>query len=157
MKVLDVDELYVYIDTLVKTNKDFLNQLTAIETSIISFISMDEAFKGLGGKAIRSFYTRHHLPVLIRFKSIVESFDKKLIELQSSVQEFESNNQGYIKEVYMVNELETGLEKIKTVTIQLTNDANTIIDSVKSIVDLPNVEDESVLNGVTRSKQKRDP
>ena len=156
MKVLDVDELYAYIDTLAKTNKNFLKQLTAIETSIISFISMDEAFRGLGGKAIRSFYARHHLPVLIRFISIIETFDQKLVELQYSVQEYESNGQGYIKETYMVNELENGLKKINDVTIQLTNEANAIIDSVKSIVDLPNVHDESVLNGVTQSKQKRD-
>lgn len=60
---------------------------------------------------------------------------------------------GFIRESFLHNELQNGLEPAKNITIALTDEANNIMQSVQDIVSLPRLRDDQFLQGVSDAKQ----
>ena len=76
--------------------------------------------------------------------------------MESSLQSLEPDPAGYIRQEFLEGELEQGLTLIGNLTEALTNEANSIMDSVSDIVALPHLDDSAVQEGVITSKKKRD-
>ena len=156
MKILDVDLLQ---DGL-KRNMAMLERLKTetenIERTVSGLVEMDELLKGEGGYAIRDFYAECHLPFLQFFQLFSETYRQKLQQIESALQSLEPDSAGYIMQEFLEGELEQGLTLIGNLTEALTNEANSIMDSVSDIVSLPHLDDSAVQEGVITSKKKRD-
>ncbi len=156
MKILDVDLLQ---DGL-KRNMAMLERLKTetenIERTVSSLVEMDELLKGEGGYAIRDFYAECHLPFLQFFQLFSDTYRQKLQQIESALQSLEPDSAGYIMQEFLEGELEQGLTLIGNLTEALTNEANSIMDSVSDIVSLPHLDDSAVQEGVIISKKKRD-
>ena len=156
MKILDVDLLQ---DGL-KRNMAMLERLKTetenIERTVSGLVEMDELLKGEGGYAIRDFYAECHLPFLQFFQLFSDTYRQKLQQIESALQSLEPDSAGYIMQEFLEGELEQGLTLIGNLTEALTNEANSIMDSVSDIVSLPHLDDSAVQEGVITSKKKRD-
>ncbi|NME04963.1 LXG domain-containing protein, partial [Psychrobacillus sp. BL-248-WT-3] len=156
MKILDVDLLQ---DGL-KRNKAMLerlrNETENIERTVSGLVEMDELLKGAGGNAIRDFYAECHLPFLQFFQLFSVTYLQTLEQMESALQSLEPDPAGYIRQEFLEGELEQGLTLIGNLTEALTNEANSIMDSVSDIVALPHLDDSAVQEGVITSKKKRD-
>ncbi|WP_342578358.1 T7SS effector LXG polymorphic toxin [Psychrobacillus sp. FSL K6-2843] len=156
MKILDVDLLQ---DGL-KRNMAMLERLRTetenIERTVSGLVEMDELLKGEGGYAIRDFYAECHLPFLQFFQLFSDTYGQTLEQIESALQSLEPDSAGYIMQEFLEGELEQGLTLIGNLTEALTNEANSIMDSVSDIVSLPHLDDSAVQEGVITSKKKRD-
>ena len=156
MKILDVDLLQ---DGL-KRNKAMLerlrNETENIERTVSGLVEMDELLKGAGGNAIRDFYAECHLPFLQFFQLFSVTYLQTLEQMESALQSLEPDPAGYIRQEFLEGELEQGLTLIGNLTEALTNEANSIMDSVSDIVALPHLDDSAVQEGVITSEKKRD-
>src|SRR5690625_59539 len=74
--------------------------------------------------------------------------------MQSSVTAFESNPSGMIRQDFLENEVMDGFEKVKSRTMELTDNANSIISSVSDLVTVDRIDDTEVLETVERGKKK---
>src|SRR5690625_1797094 len=74
--------------------------------------------------------------------------------MQSSVTAFESNPNGMIRQDFLENEVMGGFEKVKSRTMELTDNANNIINSVSDLVNVDPIDDTEVLETVERGKKK---
>ena len=111
---------------------------------------MEEQLKGAGGNAIRSFYRN----VIYHFFIFSELFSRKfkqvLEQMEAALHSFEPDSAGYILEQFLEGELEEGLTLIGQLTASLTDETNSIMDSVSDIVSLPHLDDSGVQEGVIR-------
>ena len=85
-----------------------------------------------------------------------EEYQETLLRVNTDLQAFEPANNGYIKEVFLENEVADGLKNIKEKTIFLTEEANDIMSSVSDIVYLPKLDDSYVVQSVANAEEKRD-
>lgn len=81
-------------------------------------------------------------------------FEKTLEQMQQSVQTFESSSEGYIKQEYLENDVEEGLDKVKRVAEGLSDEANIALDEVKDIVTLTKIDPGELVKSVQTGKQK---
>ncbi|QTD40857.1 T7SS effector LXG polymorphic toxin [Sporosarcina sp. Te-1] len=143
-----------------KINIEMLNRLEkemkSIETSIETLVALDEAFKGEGGSAIRSFYNEVHLPFIRLFHMMQSDYLNVLERMVAALNQLEPNPSGFIRESFLEGEVEQGLTEIARITASLTDEANQIMNKVADIVALPNLDDSGVQDGVYNAKRKRD-
>lgn len=154
MKVLDAESLHKGIDDIKNEIPDFQQQISAIQQAVNGVVSLNDALKGKGGEAIRTFYEQCHQPFLIYMQHFLTDYEKLLDEVKEAVLSFEPNKKAMIKEEFLEDDVTTGLEKVEDVTISLTDEANVIMDSVRDIVSLPKLDDEEFLHNVQRGKRK---
>ncbi len=81
-------------------------------------------------------------------------FEKTLEQMQQSVQTFELSSEGYIKQEYLENDVEEGLDKVKRGAEGLSDEANTALDEVKDIVTLTKIDPGELVKSVQTGKQK---
>ncbi len=144
------------MDTVEKDLHVQKKQLQQIEQSIQAFVDLRDSFKGLGGQSIRQFFEWYHLSFLKQLLSFYEEYKETLSQIKTNLQALEPDNNGYIKESFLENELANGLKKIKETTISLTDEANDIMLGVADIVSLPMLDDSYVLQGIVKAEEKRD-
>lgn len=153
MKTLKVDALQNGIDQITEKLSSQKNQLQQVKLNIQAVIHLDDSFAGSGGGAIRSFYRDCHLPFLAFFEAFAMEFENVLGRMKSALQSLEPASNGFIRQSYLEQEVAQGLERLRTVTISLTNDANLAIQRVRDIVYLGEVNDELVLYEADRAKR----
>nr|WP_269136054.1 LXG domain-containing protein [Sporosarcina cyprini] len=131
-------------------------EITAIETTIETFVALDEVFKGEGGQAIRSFYDEVHLPFIQLFHMMQSDFVNVLERMTAALTTLEPHPSGWIQESFLEGEVEQGLDEIARITASLTDEANQIMNKVADIVALPHLDDSNVQDGIYTAKRKRD-
>ncbi|WP_342560560.1 LXG domain-containing protein [Psychrobacillus sp. FSL W7-1457] len=156
MKILDVDLLQDGLKRNMAMLERLKNETENIERTVSGLVEMDELLKGAGGNAIRDFYAECHQPFLQFFQLFSVSYLQTLQQMESALLSLEPDPAGYIRQEFLEGELEQGLTLIGNLTEALTNEANSIMDSVSDIVALPHLDDSAVQEGVITSKKKRD-
>ena len=74
--------------------------------------------------------------------------------MRAAVDSFESHSDGYISQEFLENDVEEGLDEVEKKTIELTADANGIIESVQDIVDVEKIDETEVVETVHRGKRR---
>ncbi|MEK3933813.1 T7SS effector LXG polymorphic toxin [Sporosarcina sp. FSL W7-1349] len=156
MKILAVSPFHEGLRTNIDMLTRLKSEMEAVETAITAFVALDEAFKGEGGHAIRSFYNEVHLPFIRLFHMTQSDFLNVLERMDAALSALEPDPSGFIRESFLEGEVEQGLDEIAMVTASLTDEANQIMSKVADIIALPNMDDSDVQDGVYRSKKKRD-
>lgn len=156
MKTLEVDSFLSGIDLTLKQLEAQENDIKKIDSSVMELIQLEEALKGKGGQAIRSFYQDCHVPFLQFYQSTLNEYKNALHNMKNDLQAFESSSTATIREDFLKNDLEHGLKKIKTMTADLSNEANTIINSVNDIIMIPTLQDSSVMDQLNSADEKVD-
>lgn len=156
MKILDVPPFHDGLERNINMLTRLEGEINAIQNAVQGLVAMEETLKGEGGNAIRSFYNDAHLPFLHFFLTFKSIFNTTLSTMNSALNALEPDANGYIRQAYLEGEVEEGLTEISKVTTNLTDQSNTIMDSVSDIVALPHLDDSGVQEGVTSAKISRD-
>ena len=127
MKVLDVNHLQTGIDHAIKDIESFYDQISAMQRAVRDFHALDDALKGEGGEAIRAFYNECHQPFLIFLYQSLVDYQSVLTGMKDAVDSFESNKSGFVSQAFLESDVEDGLDKVEKKTIELTDDANSIL------------------------------
>lgn len=154
MKALDVESLKNNITTSTKQIDAFQDKITGLQKAVRGIVSLEDSLKGTGGEAIRGFYDDCHQPLLIYMYQFLVDLEKAMEKMQQNVQTFESSSEGYIKQEYLENDVEEGLDKVKRVAEGLSDEANTALDEVKDIVTLNKIDPGELVKSVQTGKQK---
>ncbi|MGA5692651.1 T7SS effector LXG polymorphic toxin [Cytobacillus pseudoceanisediminis] len=152
MKVLEADSLLAGIDetsTQLSILKDQVNQ---VQVSIQELVSLEDAFKGQGGQAIRAYYQECHQPFLLFLESWIDEYQSYLKSFIGSLLNLESSPSGFIRQEFLEHELKQGLRSTLQITADLTQEANEIMKSVSDIVVLPRLEDGRFIQASKRAQ-----
>ncbi|MGN9866613.1 T7SS effector LXG polymorphic toxin [Bacillus swezeyi] len=141
MKTLDVQALHSAIDQTLEQLKQQSDEITKVKKSVDGITSLDDALKGKGGDAIRSFYEECHTPFLRFYESFIEEYQSALKKIKNALNSLEPNQNGYISQSFLEHELEQGLNAADRTTKHLVSKANATIAKVSHIVDLPDLND----------------
>ncbi|MGY0691930.1 ribonuclease YeeF family protein [Virgibacillus sp. FSP13] len=154
MKVLDAESLHTGIDETKQEIHHFQSQITSIQKAVRGITTLHESLKGKGGEAIRAFYNECHQPFLIYMYNFLIDYEEILDQMKRAVLSYEPETNGMIRQDFLENDVTSGLEKVKNVTTGLTDEANSVMDSVQDIVALPKLDDEEFLHHVQRGKKR---
>ncbi|RSK31951.1 T7SS effector LXG polymorphic toxin [Bhargavaea beijingensis] len=156
MKVLDVQQFHEGLHRNIEKLDRLEEEIQGIKQAVEELVSLEDALKGEGGNAIRSFYQECHLPLLDFFISFKSHFAETLRRIGEALDSFEPDRMGYIRQEFLEGEVQAGLEEIRRITGTLTDESNSIMDSVADIVSLPHLDDSEVQEGVRSSERQRD-
>src|SRR5690625_452320 len=123
-------------------------KISAVQQSIRDFHGMEDALSGKGGESIRHFFNEVHQPFLIFLYQSLQDYKNVLTKMQNSVKAFEPDPSGLIRQDFLENEVTVGFEKVKSRTMELTDNANNIINSVSDLVTVDRIDDTEVLETV---------
>ncbi|WP_159457863.1 ribonuclease YeeF family protein [Virgibacillus dakarensis] len=154
MKILDAEHLHKGIDNIKNEIPDFQNQISGVQQAVNGIVSLNDTLKGEGGEAIRTFYEQCHQPFLIYMQHFLTDYEELFDQVKEAVLSFEPNEKAMIREEFLEDDVTSGLEKVEDVTVNLTDEANAIMDSIRDIVALPKMDDEEFLHNVQRGKKK---
>lgn len=155
MKVLDVEALHKGIDATIEKLISLQDQMKQVENDVKGLVALDDSFKGEGGQAIRSYYQESHEPFLAFSQEFFTHYQNTLKTMKSNLYSLEPASNGLIRQSFLENELEQGLQRTKESTIGLTNEANAVMNSVKDIISLPRLDDGEFLQGVIQAQSHR--
>ncbi|GIN66731.1 T7SS effector LXG polymorphic toxin [Bacillus sonorensis] len=141
MKTLDVQALHHAIDQTLEQLKKQSDEIANVKKSVEGITSLDDALKGKGGDAIRSFYEECHTPFLRFYESFIEEYQSTLKKIKNALNSLEPNHNGFISQSFLEYELEQGLNAADRTTKHLVSKANASIVKVSHIVDLPDLND----------------
>lgn len=155
MKVLDVNGLYHGIDEILTTLASRQKQIMILEGAIEGVASLDHALKSEAGNAIRSFFQEYHLPFIKLLNSFLSDYQIKLKELKVTLAMLEPDQNGFIRQETLEDEVDYGLNTARMITIALTNETNLLVESIADIVELPKIQDNQFLDAVNEAKTSR--
>ncbi|WP_077358662.1 T7SS effector LXG polymorphic toxin [Virgibacillus halodenitrificans] len=151
-----MEQLHNGLDQTVKEVNDYGPQVKELEQRMQALINLEDSFQGKGAQAIKSFYEEAHIPFLLLMEGMLTDFAKTIGHIKSSVQAFESNEKGVIHEQFLQENVEQGLTTAENVTLSLTDEANALIDEVKDIVVLPEIQEEDFRQRIKQSRNQVD-
>ncbi|WP_121639459.1 ribonuclease YeeF family protein [Virgibacillus sp. Bac330] len=154
IKALYVSDLHSYIDKTISRLEQVHIQVKNIQKSIEAMIALEDEFKGKLANSIRAFYQEVHMPFLLFLEGFITKYTDTLQEMKKSIQYMEPDKDGVIREDFLSQDVRRGLERMEQVTMDLTDEANAIIQSVSDIVDLPKIDDSEFLDNVQHGKKK---
>ncbi|MCM3528748.1 LXG domain-containing protein [Cytobacillus oceanisediminis] len=140
MKVLEVDSLLAGIHETSNQLSILKDQVSQVQVSIQELVSLEDAFKGQGGQAIRAFYQECHQPFLQFLESWIDEYRSYLKSFIGSLGNLEPSPSGFIRQEFLEHELQQGLRNTLQITAELREEANEIMKSVSDIVALPRLE-----------------
>lgn len=141
MRVLDSLDLHNSIDYLLKQITAQMDQLKTLENKINYFSNLDDTFAGNGGKAIRTYYADWHKPFLTFYYSSLKNYTEVLNTLKQASMDLEPDAIGFIRQSFLEGELTTAINDIQTLTTELVDETNQVMDTVNDIVSLPKLND----------------
>ena len=156
MKVLQVSSFNAGLQREKEWLTKLEGEMKAIQQAIDGFVALEDSLKGQGGNALRAFYNDCHLPFILFFQGFQSTFQEILTSMKASLNQLEPSDAGYIQQSFLEGEVENGLTEISTITGNLTDEANSIMDTVADIVSLPHLNDSEVQSEIKNAKKKRD-
>ena len=155
MKILDVRDLSQGIWSTLAILSNLQKQIVEVDKDLSAIVGLEVSLQGETGESIRSFYRDHHVPFIRLLSSFLATYESRLKELEASLAALDSEGQGHVREDYLENEIDYGLNNIRMMAIALTNETNFLIESIKDIVDLPKIRDKELLDAVNDAKANR--
>lgn len=152
LKVLEVDSLLAGIHETSNQLSILKEQVNQVQLSIQELMSLEDAFKGQGGQAIRAFYQECHQPFLQFLESWIDEYRSYLKSFIGSLSNLEPSPTGFIRQEFLEHELKQGLRNTLQITAELTQEANEIMKSVSDIVALPRLEDGRFIQASKRAE-----
>ncbi len=156
MKVLQVSSFHAGVQREKEWLTKLEEEMRAIQQAIDGFVALEQTLKGQGGNALRAFYNDCHLPFILYFRGFQVIFQEILSNMKAGLQQLEPSESGYIDQSFLEGEVESGLTEISTITANLTDDTNSIMDTVSDIVGLPHLNDSDVQMEIKNARKKRD-
>ncbi|WP_397538197.1 ribonuclease YeeF family protein [Rummeliibacillus pycnus] len=153
-KILDVTGLQNGIKDTLKSLKNKQNEIKDVEKAVKGILTLEDAFKGKSGDALRDFYKEVHIPFMSYYQDFIKDYESKLDIMDKELLALESASDGRIVEEFLTGELKNSLQKTANHTITLTDDTNDTILSVQDIVALPQLSDASFLEEVNDAKKQ---
>ncbi|ADC49949.1 transposase [Alkalihalophilus pseudofirmus OF4] len=154
MKKLDVKDLQESIDKVLSTLDSKQEEFKLIDERIQGLLAKEQSFKGEGGKAIRSFYSEAHLPLLQYLQGFNAEYKGTLVGFKGALNTFEPASNGFIDEGFIKEDIQDGLERAKRTTVDLTNQTNNAMQKVDGIVSLPRLNEEEVIHHVQQANRE---
>ncbi len=138
----------------IKQGLDTLNaQIKQIQHAVDNLVNLNDSFKGQGAQAIRSFYQECHAPLLLFMEGFMLDYQETLKLIQDSLQSMEPDGNAIIRQDFIQNDVDEGIRHAENVTMGLTDETNTTIQSVNDIVALPTIQDEEFLQQANQSRK----
>ncbi|WP_154655274.1 T7SS effector LXG polymorphic toxin [Pontibacillus halophilus] len=156
MKVYDAESLESGVQAIHQRLRLQRNEVEQLEKSIKEMVSLTDSFAGEGGDAIRYFYEEYHLTFLAEYKEFMDQYQEKLRQLQRAMHDMEPSTNGYIREDYLNQDVEQGLDKTKQVTSALTSEANQLLQRVSDIVSTPQIDDSRFIEQVGQARNDKE-
>ncbi|WP_179151957.1 ribonuclease YeeF family protein [Oceanobacillus senegalensis] len=155
MKVLDVKELDDAVLLTTKQLKTLESQVSDLQQAVKGMVMLDDTLKGMGGDAIRSFYAGCHKPLIVFLQNFFNSYKDVLSQIKQAVHSYESQSDGFVRESFLQNEIEQGLQEVKNVAGKLTDATNQVIQQVSDIVSLPMIHDDEFASMVQQASKNK--
>lgn len=156
MKTLDVKYLQESIQQTKLDIESMQEEIEAIQSAVRDFYSLEGAFEGQAGDAIRHFYQDTHEPFLIFFQQSLSDYQAALDKISDAVFSYESNPKGYVSQDYLASDVPQGLQRAGNEAQQLTTEAQAIINSISDLVSIPAFDESGVMDAVRTGKQQAD-
>jgi hypothetical protein len=156
MKTLEVASLRSGIDQMIDKLNVHEEQINQIQVNVKGIISLEDSLKGSGGQSIRSFYQDCHDSFLSFYQNVIENYKRTLTTMKSELQSLEPADNGFIRESFLQNDLDSSLRIAQNVTIDLSNDANNIMNSVQDIVSLPSLQNDDFIHQINQANKSKD-
>ncbi|NPC91499.1 hypothetical protein HOO54_04380 [Bacillus sp. WMMC1349] len=156
MKTLDVQEFHNGLDQTLTELKKQEKDITKVKQAVKGITSLDDALKGAGGEAIRSFYEECHTTFLLFYESFISDYKGILEKTKKALSSLEPTENGYISEKFLKDELESGVNKAKKTTMNMTDETNEIIKKVNHIINLPDLDDSGVIENAQKTTTEID-
>lgn len=154
VKVLDAKELHSGIKKTGTSLQTLDGQIKDVQRRVNEFVALDDAFTGKGAESIRSFYRELHVPFLLFMEGFIADYQDALKGMKRSLRSLEADDDGFIHEGFLENDLVSGLKKAEQTTMALTDEANAAMKSVRDIVALPKLDDEEFLFNVAQGRSQ---
>lgn len=156
LKVLEVEGLQKEIQDMLGDMEEKQREIEAIQRAVRRFYSLDDGFKGKAGKAIRHFYKDMHEPFLIFLHQSFTDLSFALQDVSKRITSFEPAPGGYVSQRFLEREVTEGFERVGREAVNLTNDAQAILDQVRDLVSIRSLDGSEVMDSVNDGKHKAD-
>ncbi|MBX9967085.1 T7SS effector LXG polymorphic toxin [Priestia aryabhattai] len=156
MKTLDVDAFHENIQAILDSIKSQKEQIQGLISQVQAFSSLDDAFKGKGGEAIRSFYETGHASFLTLYHSLLTSYEARLTQITHALRSFEPSEDGYITQPFLQDTIPAHLNQTRNTTVSLVDQANAAIQKVSHLASVSALNDQGFLTEVEQAKNKAD-
>ncbi|MFJ5793809.1 ribonuclease YeeF family protein [Bacillus atrophaeus] len=154
MKTLDVQAFHNGIDKTLTDLKNQSEDINKLKESIKGVTALDDALKGKGGEAIRSFYEECHTTFLLFYESFISDYKGILEKMKNALESLEPTQNGFISQSFLENELTDGVSQAESLTARLTEKANQTADTVGHIVTLPALDDTAVNDNAKKATRQ---
>lgn len=156
LKTLDVDAFHENIQAILDSIKSQKEQIQGLISQFQAFSSLDDAFKGKGGEAIRSFYETGHASFLTLYHSLLTSYETRLTQITHALRSFEPSEDGYITQPFLQDTIPAHLNQTRNTTVSLVDQANAAIQKVSHLASVSALNDQGFLTEVEQAKHKAD-
>ncbi|MEI4527213.1 T7SS effector LXG polymorphic toxin [Priestia megaterium] len=156
MKTLDVDAFHENIQAILDSIKSQKEQIQGLISQVQAFSSLDDAFKGKGGEAIRSFYETGHASFLTLYHSLLTSYEARLTQIIHALRSFEPSEDGYITQPFLQDTIPAHLNQTRNTTVSLVDQANAAIQKISHLASVSALNDQGFLTEVEQAKHKAD-
>ncbi|MED1738790.1 LXG domain-containing protein [Bacillus swezeyi] len=154
MKTLDVQAFQNGLDKTLTELKNQEDDISKVKQSVKGITSLDDALKGSGGEAIRSFYEECHTTFLLFYESFISDYKGILEKAKSALSSLEPTENGFISQSFLEHELHDGVSQAESLTARLTAKANQTAATVSHIVDLPDLDDSAVNENAKKAQRQ---
>lgn len=154
LKVLDVETLMSVLEEGARDIDDLNEKFHVVKRAIREFHAMEDALSGAGGDSIRNFFNELYLPFLTYLYQTLSNYKNILENAQSSVTNYESNPSGYVRQDFLENEVTDGFNDVDNRTMELTEEANSILQGIEDLVSVSRINSSEVQDSVQEGKNK---
>lgn len=154
MKVIEVNSLQEGTNYTVNQIGTVQDQIETVRKAMNDFTALNDELRGQGGEALRAFYEECHQPFLIFLQQSLADYLSKLESIQSEVDSFEARENGYVDQRFLEGDVEAGFDAVEEKTIELTDEANVVIESIQDIINVTKLDESEVVDNVRRGKRK---
>jgi len=154
MKTLEVCSLNEGVDSTLQEIDNIQTKITEMQKGIRGIIDLEYYLKGKTGEAIRSFYETVHEPFLIFLYESLIDYGEVLQTLKNDVHSYKADENGLVRQDFMENDVQRGLDKVETVASGIADEANKVMDNISDIVSLPPLDLEEFSHMVQKGRDK---
>lgn len=154
MKVLEVASLEEYLDQTIKSFKEKVEQIHSLEQSVMELVDLDGSFHGKGAESIKFFYESSHKPFLVKLKQVIQDYQKKISKCREAINSFEPNEDGFIRQSFLQEELSDRLTSVQNYTNDVIADGNSVMEKISDIITLASLDDSMFNSEIKNAKNK---